>query len=264
MQALAHAILIEGGSPEKRMAKAMELLNVRFADDPAAVTKIENGTFEDLIILEPEEGKDITVDRIKELISMFKLKPFAGTGKACIIPCGERMNEHAQNKLLKLLEEPASGDMIIILAGNAQLLLPTVRSRLMRIWLGYEEPALVIPTDDLRNLVAALIYGKGTLAEANAILSLYEGSREDATTFLGAFQLFLRAFSVGRFSAGLIGDTKESEWLVESAGKVKQKHADRIRKGVILAEKALRDVERGDRVRYALRSMALSMRAECG
>ena len=157
------------------------------------------------------------------------------------------MNEASQNKLLKLLEEPQGGDVIIILTENAQLLLPTVRSRLMRIWFGYEEPEHIVPTDDLKKLAAALIYGKGTLAEANQTLAGYEGSRDEAAAFLSSFQLFLRGFAVGSVSDE----------------NIKQKHADRMRDGVMLAEKALNDIERGDRVRYTLRRMALSMRREC-
>jgi len=263
MSKLTHAILIEGGSPEGRMTKALELLKEHFKDDSEAAGKIDTGTFEDLLFLEPEEGKDIKVDDIEGLIGLFKQKPFASTGKACIIPCGERMNEHAQNKMLKLLEEPAGDDVMIILTDNAQSLLPTVRSRLMRIWLGYAEPERIAPTEDLRNLTAALVYGKGTLAEANSILSRYEGSREEASAFVNSFQLLLRSFSVGRFDAALIGDSDRKEWVAESSGKIKQKHADRMQSGVMTAEKTLRDIERGDRIRYALRRMALSMRAGC-
>ena len=263
MTALAHAILIEGSSREVRLEKAKELLKGHFADDPMAAAKIENDTFEDLIYLEPEEGKDIMVDQIGELISLFKQKPFVSTGKACVIQRGERLSEHAQNKMLKLLEEPAPGDVIIIMTENAQILLPTVRSRLMRIWLGHAEPDLIADVKDLKDLIALLIYGGGTLAEANSILARYESTREEAMAFLGAFQLALRNFSVGRFTGTLIGQGGENEWIAESAAKVKQKHGDRMRGGLKLAERALRDIERGDRVRYALRRMALSMWSEC-
>jgi len=263
MAELAHAILIEGGSAESRMARALELLKERFSGDLESSRKIDSGTFEDLFFLEPEDGKEITVGLIEELINLFKQKPFASTGKACVIPRGERINEHAQNKLLKLLEEPAGNGMIIILTENAGALLPTVRSRLMRIWLGHMEPAWVVPTDEIKKLVASLVYGKGSLAEANSILAKYEGSREEAMVFLSSFQLFLRRFSVGRLSVSLVGEGEGLDWVVDSVGKIKQKHADRMREGVVYAEKAFKDIERGDRVRYALRRMALSMRAGC-
>ena len=265
MAKLTHAILIEGGSGTLREQKAIALLKEHFADDSAAAWKLDRGAFEDLIVLEPEEGKEITKDRIEYLGEVFIQKPFASTGKACIIRNGESMNETAQNKLLKLLEEPVAGDVILILTANAEGLLPTVRSRCMRFWLGYAAPEQGPLSEDLRGLTSALIYEKGAFAVASGILSRYEGSREEAVAFLSAFQLFLRNLLVGRFSGGLIaaGDG-EAEWLRESALKVRQKHADRMQKCVLLAESALRDIERdrGVRVRYALRGMALSMRFE--
>jgi len=263
MSALMHAVLIEGGGYEKRMAKALDILKGHFADDPAAAAKLDAGTFEDLLFIEPEEDKEIKVEHIKGLIDLFNQKPFASTGKACIITKGERMNEYAQNKLLKLLEEPQGGDVIVILAENAEALLATVRSRVMRIWLGYAEPEKAAPTDDLRKLLGALILGKGSIAEANSILTRYDGSREEAKAFLSAFQLLLRSVSVGRFSAALIGEGAGREWAEAAAGRINQGHADKMREGVLFAEKALIDIERGYRVRYVLRRMALSMRADC-
>ena len=263
MAELMHAVLIEGGSPEMRSAKAAALLKGHFADDPLAAGKLERGIFEDLIVVGPEEGKEITVDRIAALAGLFRQKPFASTGKACVIESGERMNEAAQNKLLKLLEEPAAGDVIVILAENAQRLLPTVRSRCMRVWLGYAAPGPVRLTDDLRTLTACLIYGKGPLAGANAVLSRYEGSREEAEGFLSAFQVFLRGLAVGRLAAGLVEDGgADAGWLAGSAAKVGRKHADRMRGGVMLAEEALREIGRGYRIRYALRGMALAIRSQ--
>ena len=263
MRTLPHAILIEGGNESKRSQKAAELLVGHFSDDPAAEMKLRQGTFEDLLVLEPDEGKDITVDKIEALVSRFKQKPFASTGKACMIPCGERMNEHAQNKLLKLLEEPVPGDVILILAENAESLLPTVRSRCMRIWLGYTAPEKGRQKTDLRLLTGSLIYGKDSFAEAAQILSQYESSRDEAADFVRAFQLFLRSLIVGRYASELIGDDADDrEWFRESASKVAQKHADRMRRGILTAERALRDLERGVRVRYALRGMALTMRAD--
>jgi hypothetical protein len=130
----------------------------------------------------------------------------------------------------------------------------------MRLWLGYQTRDNAPLTDDIKQLTSALIYGKKTLAEAGAILSRYEGSREEATVFLGEFQLFLRSLSVGRHSPDLIsGEAEYKERLIKSAEMIQQEQADMMRKGVIFAEKAINDIERGYRVRYALRGMALKI-----
>ena len=262
MQPLAHAILIEGGNAETRMEKAMELLLIRFSDDPAAEAKLKAGIFEDLIIINREDGKEITVKIIEQnLVPFFKQKPFASTGRACIIQDGECLNATAQNKLLKLLEEPAKGNVIMILTENAERLFQTVRSRCMRLWIGYPPAENPQQSDDIKELASMLIYGKKSLAEADAILSRYEKGREEATDFLRAFQIFLRSLSVGKYSPELIGGEVEySKRLSEAAGKVEPKHAVLMRESVLLAEKAQNDIERGYRVSNTLRGMALQIR----
>jgi hypothetical protein len=263
-----HAILIEGGTQARRLSRAMTLLKDHFADDPEAALRLDKGVFEDLVVLEPAAGKkELGVEQIRELVESFKQKPFASTGKACLIPNGERMatgnnKEEVQNTFLKLLEEPLPGDIIIILIANAEMLKPTIRSRCVRIWLGYEEAMSGPFTDDLRGLISALIYRKEGLAEAWQILSRYEGSREEAIGFLEAFQLFLRNISVARLASGLItDDSEEGRRLKEASAKVLQKHADRMQGGVMLVEKAMRRIEKGDRVSKTLRGMALAMRS---
>ena len=262
MPKLPHAVLIEGGSGEARMEKATSMLISHFSDDKMAEAKLQTGSFEDLLILRPAEKKKITVDAIEDrLIPYLKMKPFSSTARACIIPDGDNITPEAQNKLLKILEEPAEGDVIIILASNAENLLPTVRSRCIRIWLGYDMPATGPATDDIKKLASALVYGKGTLAEIGAVFAGYEGSAEEAADFLSSYQVFLRNLLLGRYSPNLIeGDSEYSVRLRESAGKIGPEHAALMRKGVLLADKAIRDIERGYRVRYALRGMALSMR----
>ena len=264
MPALPHAILIEGGSHEGRLAKAMELLKEHFSDDPMAAVKLDQGSFEDLTVVEPEEGKkEITAPLIEKLVELFKQKPFASTGRACLMPRGELMNQEAQNKLLKLLEEPAKGNVILILTANAMKLYSTVRSRCMRVWLGYQAPPRGRMTDDIRQLAGALVYRKATLAEAGQILSRYEGSAGEASEFLLAYQLFLRSLIVGRLAPELIGGhDEEGRMMRDSAAKIQEKHAGMMQKGVLLAEKALGSIERGGRVRYAMRSMALATRVD--
>ena len=262
MQPLAHAILIEGGNMETREEKAMELLQLHFSDDLEAEEKLKAGTFEDLMIIDREDGKEITVPIIEQnMIPFLKQKPFASTGRACIIQDGGRLNAFAQNKLLKLLEEPAIGTVIIILTENAERLFQTVRSRCTRLWMGY--PSIESPkqNDDIKELVSILIFKRRTLAEAGSILSRYEGDREEAVDFLRAFQIFLRTLSVARYSPQLVDEDSEySKRLTETAGKIDQEHAILMQESVLLAEKAQNDIMRGYRVSYALSGMALQIR----
>jgi len=68
----------------------------------------------------------------KESDAIFKklsFKSFESDFKIAIIWMAEKMNDSASNKLLKLLEEPPAMTVFFLIAENAELLLPTIRSR---------------------------------------------------------------------------------------------------------------------------------------
>ena len=70
----------------------------------------------------------IKVDAIRELIEELSLMPESGM-KCAIIDQAERMNESAQNALLKTLEEAPSYVLFFLITERYTALLPTIRSR---------------------------------------------------------------------------------------------------------------------------------------
>ena len=73
--------------------------------------------------------KDISIQQVRELEKALSLRSFSGRQKVAIIDPATLMNWPAQNALLKTLEEPPQGCVLILVASNAGGLLPTVRSR---------------------------------------------------------------------------------------------------------------------------------------
>lgn len=73
--------------------------------------------------------KEITVDQIRAVTADSVIMPNEAARKVYIIEDADLMNPQAQNAALKLLEEPPAGVIFLLCAENAQLLLPTVRSR---------------------------------------------------------------------------------------------------------------------------------------
>lgn len=73
---------------------------------------------------------------IRDLIGELALLPVEGRARVAIIEGAERMNEDAQSALLKTLEEPSAGVVIVLCADEETRLLPTVRSRCARLRLG--------------------------------------------------------------------------------------------------------------------------------
>jgi DNA polymerase-3 subunit delta' len=88
--------------------------------------------YRQLIRLEKEKSKAIELP--KDVIVDFLVAPANHTaqlnrGKVFVVEEAELMNAHAQNALLKTLEEPSRATLIILLTDQPHALLPTIRSR---------------------------------------------------------------------------------------------------------------------------------------
>ena len=70
---------------------------------------------------------------MRNLVAELAYLPVEGGHRVAIVEHAERMNEDAQNALLKTLEEPPAGATIILCADEEDRLLPTVRSRCVRL-----------------------------------------------------------------------------------------------------------------------------------
>ncbi len=68
-----------------------------------------------------------------EIIKKMNLKSFEGGYKVYIIWMAEEMNPSSGNKLLKIIEEPPSNSLFILLSENLEMVLPTILSRTQRI-----------------------------------------------------------------------------------------------------------------------------------
>jgi len=82
----------------------------------------------DFIDLENKQGV-INTEESKKLTGKLFLKSFESDYKVVIIWQPEKMNDQASNKLLKLIEEPPSLTIFLLVTENPDQLLGTVRSR---------------------------------------------------------------------------------------------------------------------------------------
>lgn len=69
----------------------------------------------------------------QEIIKKLNLKTFEAEYKVMIIWMAEKMNVSASNKLLKMIEEPPSKTLFILVAENEEQILTTIRSRVQLI-----------------------------------------------------------------------------------------------------------------------------------
>ena len=93
-----------------------------------ACRKVDSGNHPDLQFIRPD-GSLLKIGQIRELQKQIIYEPFEARRKVYILTDVERMNEEAENCLLKTLEEPPASSVLILLTSNIQALLPTTRSR---------------------------------------------------------------------------------------------------------------------------------------
>lgn len=92
------------------------------------------GNHPDFKALNPADGKkNILIDQVRELLDFYSLKSHYGAGKIVLIFPADSMNRAASNALLKLLEEPPSGALLLLVAHRFAEIPMTVRSRCIRI-----------------------------------------------------------------------------------------------------------------------------------
>ncbi|HEY2887433.1 MAG TPA: DNA polymerase III subunit [Candidatus Limnocylindrales bacterium] len=150
--AASHAVLIVGPPSVGKMTLADDLaagllcLTPNPADRPCRACRgcrlVAGGNHPDLHQLGPEGpgGQVLIGDAarpagrgVRNLVAELAYLPVEGGHRVAIVEHAERMNEDAQNALLKTLEEPPPRTTIILCADEEDRLLPTVRSRCVRL-----------------------------------------------------------------------------------------------------------------------------------
>jgi DNA polymerase-3 subunit delta' len=120
-------------SPKSRAAiPESRIPNPEFTDACgvcAACTRIVRGVHPDVVVVEPGDNGSIKVDQVRDIVDRAAYRPFEGRRRVVIINEADALVDHAQNALLKTLEEPPSSSVFILVTARPDVLLPTVRSR---------------------------------------------------------------------------------------------------------------------------------------
>jgi len=106
--------------------------DVRPCDHCRSCRQIQAGGHPDIIEVTPRKGM-LRIDQIRDVISVLALKPFGAAHRVVIIAEAQTLNPEAGNALLKILEEPPAGTILILTAPQGTDLLPTIASRCRHI-----------------------------------------------------------------------------------------------------------------------------------
>jgi DNA polymerase-3 subunit delta' len=189
-----HALLVLGpaGVGKRALADAFTarlLCAAPDGDDACGVcahcTRLASGSHPDLhVVARDDERRDIRIEQVRELVRWLALQPLMAARKVAIVDGAHELNEHGQNALLKTLEEPPGGSVLILLAASASLVLPTVRSRCRLVRLDPLGDAAVVRVLEARGVPAA---------EARVLAPLAEGAPGRALALGGDIAAATRA-----------------------------------------------------------------------
>lgn len=201
---VSHAYIIEGDSNVDKEGFARAFLKALFCKERPAegcdtcVTcrKIEDGNYEDLYRIEPMGKKgstavSIKAEPIRDLTRDLAMKPTGGERNVAVISGADMMTPAAQNILLKTLEEPPVGTVILLLSENSRNLLPTINSRCLHIRLA---ELSIDPDNEMMRFAGEILEMAGRKAFFFEICSRLDEKikdRKSAESFLDAFEAVL-------------------------------------------------------------------------
>ncbi len=122
----SHAVMIVGPSGSGKSTLAEQLVET--------VLSLPVGSFGNYpykMLITSEGGQAIGIEAIRQLEHFLSLKvpSSAAYDRSVLIENAHNLTVEAQNALLKTLEEPPAGTLIILNASHGRALLPTIRSR---------------------------------------------------------------------------------------------------------------------------------------
>ncbi|MEX1223404.1 MAG: DNA polymerase III subunit, partial [Pirellulales bacterium] len=195
------------------------------------------GTHPDILqVAKPEDKSELPIalligdkeHRLREgLCYEVGLKPMLGRRKFAIIDDADHLNEEGANSLLKTLEEPPAGSVLILISTSLQRQLPTIRSRcqVMRFApLPAERVAELLvthgATENRELALAAARRGDGGLT--SAIAALGSGFDEARRPLLAA--LCKQPLNIAEVEASL-GNFAAGEGKSKQAGRAQSQQA---------------------------------------
>ncbi len=125
------------------------------------------GSHPDVSIVEPLEGKkNISVDQVREVGRYLSLKSQYEGHKVVVLAPAEAMNVNSANSLLKTLEEPSQGAVLLLVTHRPAQLPATIRSRCQEI--RFQVASAEMGEEWLRS--------QGLGADAKLLLALSDGA----------------------------------------------------------------------------------------
>ena len=197
---ISHFYLISGapGSGRHTLAKLLAAAILCGGQEKPCLAcnpcrKVMEGNHPDFITVEDPEHKNVAVKIVRQMREDVFIRPNESDHKIYFLP--QELGIEGQNALLKILEEPPSYGVFILLTDNPERLLPTVRSRCTHLQLRpLEEKVLMdrlakeYPQTSREDLQAAAMRSAGFLGQAKTFLEEENALPTQTAAFAAAFE----------------------------------------------------------------------------
>ena len=196
---ISHFYLISGpqGSGKRTLAKLLSAaILCKDATAPCGMChvcrKVMEGNHPDVITVDDPDHKNVAVKIVRAARDDVYIRPNESDHKIYIFP--QELGIEGQNALLKILEEPPSYGVFLLLTDNPERLLPTIRSRCTELALKSLPADLLkkmltadFPEASSDALMAAIARSGGYLGQARALLEQGDALPTQTQNFLQSF-----------------------------------------------------------------------------
>jgi DNA polymerase-3 subunit delta' len=132
---LAHAYLIAGPEGSGKHALAERIIR-RVNRVPGDLTGLDSMRGPLVHLVRPEsKSRRITIDSMRAAEHTLQMSVAEGATKFVVVDDCDRMGPEAENAFLKTLEEPPKASVLLMVTSQPELLLDTILSRCIRIYL---------------------------------------------------------------------------------------------------------------------------------
>ncbi len=246
---VSHAYIVEGDNCVDKEAFARDFMKAicceekpgEGCDNCISCRKIDHDNCEDLYYVRAEgtSTKSVKDDAILELQENLKKKPI-GMRNMAIICNADTMTKRAQNRLLKTLEEPHTGTVIMLLSENRENLLDTIKSRCIFYRLNGTDDIINEGLQEASKLAEAIIEGEKFFS-IKQLLSQIVKNKEEAFKLLDGLERIYRNFLFEKDTRGRLLKKED------------------IFRSISLIEEARRDLIMNVNYNYALKILVLKI-----
>ena len=198
---VSHFYLISGpaGSGKKTLTKLLAAAILCTGTQKPCMAcphcrKVFAGTHPDFITVDDPEKKFVPVELVRDARADIFIQPNEAQKKIYLFPRAQDMLPPSQNALLKILEEPPSYGVFLLLTDNPEKLLPTIRSRCTELSLTSLPETILCtaleaayPQATRQQIIGAARRSGGYLGQAKTLLENTEDASQTALSFLNAY-----------------------------------------------------------------------------